>query len=107
MKMKIYSIYDDKAEIYNRPWFQVNEATARRTCQDLLGRQDTEFGNHPEDFVLFELGEYDDQTGMIEYSARVIGRLIEMRRVGEEAIEGMKDMLGMQVPTLNNEEVVQ
>ncbi len=62
---KIYSIYDSKAESYTPPFFQHQEAMAVRTFSDCCNDPGHTFGKHPEDYTLFDLGQYDDTTGFI------------------------------------------
>jgi len=61
----IYAVYDSKAETYTPPYFQHKEAMALRTFSDCANDIGHTFGKHPEDYTLFDLGQYDDQTGSI------------------------------------------
>ena len=63
MILKVFSIYDSKAEAYLQPFFMANKGTAIRAIVDLLGKPDHQFAKYPADFTLFELGEYDDSSG--------------------------------------------
>lgn len=56
----IYSIYDAKAKIYNRPFHLINDAVANRTAIDLVSDKSTDVAKHPEDFIMFRLGTFDD-----------------------------------------------
>lgn len=62
---KIYSVYDAKAETFTPPFFQHREGMALRTFKDCICDKGHTFGMHPEDYTLFDLGEYDDETGTI------------------------------------------
>jgi len=67
MKTVVCSIRDIKAETYAQPWFVVSEAVAVRSFTDLVNNQErggTMF-THPEDYQLFAIGEYNDNTGEI------------------------------------------
>lgn len=66
MKYKVFSIYDSKAEAYLQPIFMANKGVAIRAIVETLKNDDHQFSKTPEDFTLFELGEYDDSTGMME-----------------------------------------
>lgn len=65
--MKIYAVKDVKAETFNNPFFQKNDITALRALSLEVNRADP--GNvvytHPQDFDLYELGDYDPDTGEI------------------------------------------
>lgn len=62
---RMFIIYDKKAGIYNKPFFFVNEHVAQRAAQELIDNGDSQIAQHPEDFTMFEIGEYDDVEGKI------------------------------------------
>jgi len=65
MKLKAYSIYDKAAAAYNTPFFMHYKALAIRAFQDNVNSTDeNNIAKHPEQFTLFEVGEYDDSTGV-------------------------------------------
>jgi len=66
MKLRIYTLFDSKALIYNPPFFTQNHGVARRMCVDLVSDQNTTVGRHPRDYVLYCLGAYDDNTGKFD-----------------------------------------
>ena len=65
MVHKIFAVYDSKAQCYTPPYFQHQEAMAVRTFTDCCQDPEHTFGKHPEDYTLFDLGQYDDSTGTI------------------------------------------
>ena len=66
MKKLALTIYDMKAQVYNNPWFAINEQTAIRMCTDLANDPSLETGRHPEDFVCYIIGEFDDNEGVYD-----------------------------------------
>jgi len=87
MKLKIFSIYDSKAEAYKQPFFMLTKGEALRGVMQLLEDNNHLFSKHPGDFTLFELGEYDDNNGkmsplpspishgcLLEYQAKKINQ---------------------------------
>lgn len=60
MKLNIYSIRDNLAEIFHRPFFETNNATAIRAFSDTADKQP-----HIEDYSLYLVGEWNDQNGQI------------------------------------------
>ena len=66
MVIKIYSIYDEKAEAYSRPYYSSHHGEAIRAFQDAVTEQGSRFGKHPADYKLYCIGEYDDNTGCIK-----------------------------------------
>lgn len=65
MKMKMYSIYDEKSLTYNKPFHFPNDETMERTMIDLVLKDDNDVGKHPEDYLCFCIGEFDDDTGVL------------------------------------------
>lgn len=66
MKLLAYSVYDLKALIFHPPFFMPTDGAALRAFTDTANDLNTSIGRHPADFVLFCVGEYDDQTGWFE-----------------------------------------
>lgn len=67
MKMIIVTIRDVKADLFMRPFFMQTSAAAIRTFSDEVNRADKDntIYNHPEDYSLYEIGEFDDNTAVI------------------------------------------
>lgn len=63
MVLKVYAVYDSKLEAYMQPFFMQSKGVALRALTETLTQRDHMFSKHPEDFTLFELGEYDDSNG--------------------------------------------
>lgn len=72
MKSKIYSVYDIKAKIYDRPFFLQNSGVAMRAFGDAVKDSSSAISKHPEDYRLFELGEYNDLTAKFEIHSQPI-----------------------------------
>lgn len=65
MILNAYSIYDRKALQYHPPFFQSTDASATRMFSDLANDPATTIGRHPSDYVLFQIGSYDDSKGLL------------------------------------------
>lgn len=66
MVLKMYSVRDSKGEIFNQPFFQKTHGEAERTFKTLTNDEKSQVHNYPEDYDLYYLGEYDDQTGLVK-----------------------------------------
>ncbi|QXP08494.1 MAG: nonstructural protein [Arizlama microvirus] len=64
MKLKIYSIFDEKAKAYAQPFYMQQDGLAMRAFGDLVNDKTSQLNKHPVDFTLWCLGEYDDNSGM-------------------------------------------
>ena len=62
---KICAIRDTVAEAWMRPMFFQSTGQAIRALQDEVVKVDSEFGKHPEDYHMFLVGEWDDETGEV------------------------------------------
>lgn len=65
MQLKMYSIRDAKGEIYHPPFFKNTHGEAERDFTQLVRDPKTQPGQFPEDFDLYHLGTYDNQTGKL------------------------------------------
>lgn len=70
--MKVFSIFDKKAEIFNTPFFQLNDRVAVRSLCDLCADSRSFVSKHPEDYALYCLGDFDDRSGAIASAVPVI-----------------------------------
>lgn len=68
MKQVVVSIRDRAAECFSRPVFTQSVGTAIRSFTDEVNRNEpnNELRRHPEDFDLYSVGVFDDETGMFE-----------------------------------------
>ncbi len=66
MILRVYSVRDVVAEAYLPPFCMQTNGQALRTFSDLTGDPEHQFGKHAGDYTLFELGEFDDNTGFFK-----------------------------------------
>lgn len=68
MKLEIFSIHDSATEMYGRPFFMVARGQALRSFKDEINRVDNsnDLAKHPDDFSLYHLGSFDDNTGSFQ-----------------------------------------
>ena len=109
MKLKVYSIYDKAAKAYNQPFFTQNKALAIRMFSDNVNSQEaTTITNHPEHFSIFEIGEYDDATGLItsHVEPKFVSTALELiEETPETDLIKEINSLKQQISTLNLKEV--
>lgn len=65
MKLKAFTIRDTKGEVFNTPFFQKTHGEAERSFKSLLNDQQSMVAKYPEDYDLYYIGEYDDQSGQL------------------------------------------
>lgn len=65
MKLLLISVYDSAIEAYTRPFPVQTLGQATRSFTDECTRQDSEIGQHPQDYALFQVGEFNDHDGLV------------------------------------------
>lgn len=64
MILKAFSVYDQKAKVFHKPFFNATHGEAERNFQTAVNDDKTQFYMYPEDFDLYYIGEYDDNKGV-------------------------------------------
>lgn len=65
MILRMYSIRDTKAEVFGAPFYKNTHGEAERDFQRLIRDEKSTVNQYPEDFDLYYLGDYDDQSGKV------------------------------------------
>lgn len=63
MIVKAFAVYDTKALVYQAPFFNSAVGVALRMFSDAVNDPQTFLNKHPTDYILFEVGTFDDNTG--------------------------------------------
>lgn len=66
MNYKVFSIRDAKAEYFTPPFFKKTHGEAERDFKTVAKDPQSTISKFPEDFDLYYIGDYDDQTGLIK-----------------------------------------
>lgn len=69
MKLPVFCVHDVKAACYMQPWTTTTDAVAARDFARSVNASDgrpTPMSMNPEDFTLFRVGVFDDETGLIQ-----------------------------------------
>lgn len=63
----VFTTYDRAGEMYSPPFIAPHAGMAIRGFTDAINNPDrnTDISKHPDDFDLFEIGEFDSSTGVI------------------------------------------
>jgi len=74
----LFTIYDEKAEVFLPPFFVPTIGIARRAFTDCINSDSHVMGKHPADYTLFKLGAFDDSNAEIAGTAKtMIGNGVE------------------------------
>lgn len=79
--LKIYAILDSKAAAFGNPFYMRSIGEAVRAFNDEAKKENSMVKNYPEDFTLFELGDYDQVTGIIKplQAPKSIGNAVSLQ----------------------------
>lgn len=83
MKYFVFTIRDRAVNAFMQPWFSPSDGGAIRSFTDEINRAhpDNNLNKHPEDYDLYRIGMYDDQSGTID------PQLPEMIAVGKSVLK--------------------
>lgn len=65
MVVKMFCVYDAKAFAYMPPFTFAEKGMAARAFANMANNRETNIGSNPEDFYLYFIGTFDDQTGLV------------------------------------------
>ena len=69
MIINVYTVWDNKVEAYLQPFFSPTKGSAIRAFSEVVNDRSHVFGKNPADYVLFELGSFDDSKGSFNLHA--------------------------------------
>jgi hypothetical protein len=99
MKLNAYTIYDVASGVYMRPFFSQADGQAIRGFKDIACDADHEIGKHPEDYTLYRIGSFNDNTGKMEGEeleklATALEMVSNSRQVNQDNIEQLHKEIG-------------
>lgn len=89
MILKSFSLFDLKANAYSTPFFFNHQGQAIRAVMDMLSSADSVPARHPQDFQLWELGTWDDQTGRYDPGMECLGQLTSFMPTAQPVFPGV------------------
>jgi len=66
MKIQLYAIFDMASGIYEKPFFSTADDLVRREFLNVATSAETPISKHPKDYSLWRLGNFDDNTGLVQ-----------------------------------------
>lgn len=65
MILKVFAVRDTKAQAFLQPFYSPSVGSAMRAFSDAVNDKSCPFNKHPEDYLLYEIGTYDDSTAVL------------------------------------------
>lgn len=93
--MKVFSIYDGKAQAFAAPFFMPTIGMAVRAFTELVNDKASTVNRYPSDFTLFQVGEFDEQKGIFQNVSPHInlglasGFVVPVKSIGLPGMEGL------------------
>lgn len=81
MKQLLMSIKDSKTGVFSQPQLVVNENVAIRNVSIVLKDERSILSQCPNDFDLFIIGSFDDETGVVSSDIKLITNLGALKDV--------------------------
>lgn len=75
---KLFSIKDNISNTFSSPFLSTNDATAVRSFKHTVNDATTTIHHSPDDYVLYQVGLFDDSTGDINPVITVIAHASEL-----------------------------
>ena len=88
MKLNAYCVYDSKSLSYGMPMFINAVGAAIRAFTDVANEEGSAICKHPSDYVLYEIGYFDDSTGVFTMHSPVknLGNASEYKKVAKAPV---------------------
>lgn len=80
MRLRAYAVRDAKAEAYLRPFFTETRGLAVRSFSDAVNDKSSPFFTHPEDYSLWELGAFEQDTGLLVAELVALGQAVSYKK---------------------------
>lgn len=84
--MKVFSVYDVKVGAFLAPFFCRAEGEAVRAFVNAVNAPDHDFMRFPEDYSLFALGEFDEESGMMKLAKAPLQICTALELVGKRGV---------------------
>ena len=65
MMQMIFTVLDMAAKRFTEPFFAANEEVALRSFKEAVNSEGHPFSKFPEDYALYKIGEWDNESGDI------------------------------------------
>ena len=84
MKIKILAVHDRALDAYMRPMFVPTIGAGIRAFQDEVNNPESPMNKHPDDYDLFNLGDWDDNTGQFSQQPKPINIAVGKQLITKE-----------------------
>lgn len=93
---KMFAVYDLKMNLFMSPYCGRNVDSGIRSFGDMVANPQAPFSKHPEDYVLYVVGEFDVEKGIVTAVSpiHVVSKALDfVRMAGSSAEKMMEEVL--------------
>lgn len=101
MDGKLYSLKDTKLGKFGMPFVAPNDEIAKRMLHSTVNAGETTVAEYPEDFQLYLLGSYNDDTGELTSELKFIANATEFSNKKGEVSNGIQNGVDTQKDSNN------
>ena len=84
--LRLFAIQDQVAAVFHAPFAAQTEGAAMRECVRWMRMDGHPYGQTPGDFYLWEVGDFDDQGGVVAgVVPRRVASLVDLKRAADQA----------------------
>lgn len=65
MILKVFAVKDKQVDAFLQPFFSPTLGSALRSLMEVVNDPQHTFSKHAADYVLYDIGEYDDSNGVL------------------------------------------
>lgn len=65
MKVSYFAVFDKKAQQFGQAFPSMSLGTAERSMKDSVSNPESPHAKYPDDFALFRVFDFDDESGLI------------------------------------------
>jgi hypothetical protein len=93
MKLRVYSIYDEKAQAYLEPVYFNHVGEVVRMFTSVVNNPKSNISLYPEDYTLYQLGEYDNVAGVFNNlkAPLFVARATDLKKVDNQMEMPLED----------------
>jgi len=99
MEGNLYSLFDRKMQKYGMPYNAPNDEIAKRMLISTINAGGTTISEFPEDFSLYKIGKYNDDTGELTTEVKFLANAIEFSKKGETTNANISNTVGQEENT--------
>lgn len=85
----MYSVRDQKSELFHKPWHAQTHGEAERNFSQMANDDRSTIFNHPEDFDLYHVGYYEDNSGILTPldTPQFVIKAVQVKKSGLQAVQ--------------------